>query len=342
MNWPRLRTIVIGFGKIGAGYGNDPVMARYYPFATHAQVLAVHPAFEWGGVVDVSDEALALAREQWRVLYVEKSVRELARQYSPEVAVIATPPQFRSAIIQQLPSLRAVLVEKPLGLNLTEGRRFLEDCHQRKILVQVNLWRRADEGFRALAGGRLTELVGQPQAAFGMYGNGLLNNGTHMVDLVRMLLGEVEAVQAVGGTVPYQAGPIPSDVQVPFILRLRTGLIVMMQPVRFEYYRENSLDIWGEKARLAIMQEGLGIFLYPQRENRAMQGEREIASDQPHMIDSTVGQAFYHMYSNLATAIREGTPLWSPGASALCAGRVIQAIQESARQNAAWIEPGCD
>ena len=70
----------------------------------------------------------------------------------------------------------------------------------RNLLVQVNLLRRADECFRELAAGRMVELIGRLQAAQGLYGNGLINNGTHMVDLVRMLFGEVEEAKAVNAT----------------------------------------------------------------------------------------------------------------------------------------------
>lgn len=335
---PRLRTVVIGFGKIGERYAEDPVMARYYPYATHAQVLAVHPSFEWKAVVDPSDAALERARNRWKISHLAKSVEELTRRYRPEVAVIATPPESRSAIIEQLPTLRAVLVEKPLGITVAAGQDFLDHCNRRGILVQVNLWRRADETSRSFAAGRLTELVGQPQAVFGVYGNGLLNNGTHMIDFVRMLFGEIEAAQAIGGVMPYPAGPIPGDVNVPFSLRLHGGLVVTMQPIRFEHYRENSLDIFGEKGRLAIVQEGLGIFAYPQRENRAMQGEREIACDQPQVLASTVGHAFYHVYSNLATAVRGEASLWSPGHSALRTARVIQAVLDSTQGRGPLIE----
>ena len=338
MTRPELHTVLVGFGKVGAGYAEDPVIARYYPYATHAQVLAVHPDFAWEAVVDLSDAALEIARNRWKIPFVVHSIEELMPHYQPEIAVIATPPESRLAIIEQLPTLRAVLVEKPLGLTVAEGQDFLDNCNRRGIWVQVNLWRRADETFRSFAAGRLTELVGQPQAVFGVYGNGLLNNGTHMVDFVRMLFGEIEAVQAIGGAISYPAGPIPGDVNVPFSLRLHSGLVVTMQPIRFEHYRENSLDIWGEKARLAIVQEGLGIFLYPRCENRAMQGEREIASDQPQVLESTVGRAFYQIYSNLAAVVHGEASLWSPGESALQTAKVIQAVLDSAQGGGTLIE----
>ncbi|MFN8455084.1 MAG: Gfo/Idh/MocA family oxidoreductase [Anaerolineae bacterium] len=334
----RLRTVIIGFGKIGARYADDPLTARYYPYSTHAQVLAVHPAFAWEAVVDPSATARELAQKRWQIPYAVKNVRELMDNYQPEVAVIATPPETRQFIIEQIPSLRAVLVEKPLGLTVADAEQFLEQCRQRHIIVQVNLWRRADEMFRALAAGQLTELIGCPQAIFGVYGNGLLNNGTHMIDFVRMLCGEVEAVQAIGNLSTCLTGPITGDVNLAFSLRLKPGLVVMQQPINFEHYRENSLDIWGEKGRLSFCLEGLSLIFYPRHKNRAIQHTQEIAVDQPQLLNSTVGQALYHLYSNLAESIQIGIPLWSPGDLALHAAQIIQAILDSARDKNKIVE----
>ena len=333
------KTAIIGFGKIGAGYADDPAMARYYPYATHAQVLAEHPAFSWEAVVDFSGEALSLARERWRVPYAFKNIDELIDRYEPEVVVLATPPENRREILDRLLTVRAVIVEKPLGISVGESKKFIEYCTRQKLLVQVNLWRRADEVFRRLAENELARLVGQIQVVFGIYGNGLLNNGTHMVDFIRMLIGEIRAVQALNSKVScYRAGPLKGDMNIPFNLYLHNGLVATFQPVKFEYYRENGLDIWGEKGRLAIMQEGLGIYFYPRSNNRAMQDEQEISSNVPEIIESTVGNALYLLYSNLAMSLLGETALWSSGQSALRSEDVINAIFDSFNSNGKIIE----
>lgn len=329
MNSRKLRTVVIGFGKIGAGYADDPVMARHYQYATHAQVLRDHPRFRWDAVVDVSEAALDLARERWGVLVAAKTLDEVVEQCRPEVAVIATGPEFRIETVEALPDLRAVIVEKPLGLTETEARRFLELCREKQILVQVNLWRRGDSLFRELSQGLLQKLIGEPQWVFGVYGNGLMNNGTHMIDFVRMLLGDVEGAEAVGSAKRYAPGPLPGDVNVAFNLRMRTGVLAMMHPLDFAKYRENGLDLWGDRGRLTIMQEGLKVDFYPLVANRAMQGEREVASDQPQELSSTVGEALYHLYDNLADALIDGKPLLSPGDSALETMKVVHRVLNS-------------
>lgn len=322
-----LRTVLIGFGKVAQGYAADATMARYYPYATHAQALRDHPAFDWCAVVDPDNEARTAAVRDWGVPDAVADVTvlgPLAEQI--EVAVLATPPGSRLNVIEALPNLRAVLVEKPLGVDLASAQAFLDACHQRGIAVQVNLWRRADTRFRALAGGELAELVGGVQTVVSVYGNGLKNNGTHMVDMARMLFGEIESVQRIDSA-PYIAGPISGDMNTAFALRAKSGVVVMLLPVRFEHYRENGFCIWGTEGRLDILNEGLTIRHYPKVANRAMAGECEIASDAPRELSSTVGDALYRMYENLACALGQGEELWSSGASALTTTKVIEAME---------------
>lgn len=334
----KLRTVLVGFGKMGAGYAEDPLLAKYFPFASHAQVLSVHPSFSWEAVIDLSDEVLDIARSRWKIPYAVHNPEELVKHFSPAIAVIATPPGKRLEVLKKLPNIKAVIVEKPLGTSIAEGISFIDYCRQSNILVQVNLWRRADKTYRNFALGKLSELLGRIQAVFGIYGNGLYNNGTHMVDLVRMLFGEINEVQAVRGCSSYFAGPLENDSNPSFCLSLKDGITAMIQPVRFDYYRENGLDIWGEKARLSMLMEGLGVILYPRCVNRATMNEMEIASDKPTVIGSATGRALYDLYDNLASAIKGQDSLWSPGESALQTAKVIEAIIESSRYKGKPIE----
>lgn len=330
----KLPTAVIGFGQVASGYALDAVMARHFPYAAHAQVLADHPGFDWLAVVDPLAEARTRAKDAWRINTVAADVADLSGLANDiEVAVLATPPESRLRLLEHLPSLRAVLVEKPLGRSLADSAAFLSECSARGILVQVNLWRRADRAFRQLADGQLAQLIGAPQCGFGLYGNGLLNNGTHMVDFVRMLLGEILSVRACMPETAFVAGPIVGDTNVGCSLQLANDVIVTLSPLRFAHYRENGIDVWGEHGRVAIYNEGLTIAHYRRAANRAMSGEHEITTDEPQYIRSTAGDALYHMYSNLADALSGTASLFSTGESALRTSAVMEAIVRSAQQD---------
>lgn len=326
----RLKTVLVGAGKIGMGNAGDPRKVRHYPYASHAQVLSRHEGFVWDAVVDPRPEARQKAREKWGIGVTAASCAELASKYEPDVAVIATHPEVRSSVVEELPGLRAVLVEKPLASGIGEAESFIDLCNRRNLLVQVNIWRRADETLRRLASGWLHELVGKPQAVFGIYGNGLRNNGTHLIDLTRMLLGEVGQARRIDGAAGFQYGPLQGDTNIPFELRSASDLLVMVQPVHFGRYREVALDIWGETGRLSITQEGLALTHYPLRPNRASTGDFEIASDEPTALPVTSGSAMYRLYTNLSEALQGNAELWSTGESALRTARVVETLMGQA------------
>ncbi len=318
------KTVLFGFGMMGSGFSDDPVMARYFDYASHAQVLCDHPLFSWEAVVDPSEQALKAAGERYKLPILAKNIKELTDKIKPDIAIIATPPRERQAIIERLPSLKGIMVEKPLGTNMKESRSFIDRCRKQGIYVQVNFWRRGDELFRKLADGELEKYIGQPVAAFGLYGNGIRNNGIHMIDFIRMLFGEIEHYQILKPETSFNEGPITGDRNIGFVLRINKGLTVVYQPIPFKSYREISLDIWGDRGRLGIYQEGLGIYKYPRTPNRAIQNECEIASDKPFIVKQTCGRALYNMYDNLADALVNKAALWSSGSSAIRAELIVE------------------
>ena len=311
------KTIVIGFGKIGYGFSHDPVMAKYFRYASHAQVLRDHPDFSWEAVVDPSPAAQNAAREEWGVPFAVGSVEELPGDFNADVAVIATPPQTRSGLLERLAGLKGVLVEKPMGVSLEQSENFVRTCQRKSIAVQVNFWRRGDKLFRDLAQGKLVERIGRPYAVHGVYGNGLMNNGSHMIDFSQMLFGDAIGASVVSPESSFVEGPVPGDCNLDFLLRFQGNLVAVFQAISFRSYREVGMDIWGERGRLSILQEGLGVTFYPRRPNRAIQNEWEVASDQAEVLETTCGDALYHMYDNLARRLKGAGSLWISGESAL-------------------------
>lgn len=330
----RLRTLIVGFGKVAAGMADDPKMARYFDYASHASALAAHQEFDWLGVVDPDPAAQHAARETWKVPHVGGDLATVAAAVKPDVAVIATPPGQRAEILRQLPGIKAVLIEKPLDAPATnDGAQVAALAAARNLPVLVNYWRRADRQFQDLASGGLKAHIGRAQAATFLYGNGLKTNGSHMIDFARMLLGEVAAVQALGPAVPAPGAPLAGDPAVAFALTLDSGLVATFQPLDFRRYREVGLDIWGEEGRLSILQEGLVTTVYPATDNRGVTDAREIASDKGKVLPCTVADSLYRMYGNLAAVARGDAGPWSSFSSAQANERVMSLILRSAAED---------
>ncbi len=323
----KLRTALIGFGKVAKGYAKDEFMARHYRFATHAQVLQNHEAYDWQAVVDKDSNSCVEAKNSWKVPWVFQKLDDLGELLEKiDVVVIATPPSSRSNIIEKFPNLAAVIVEKPLGRDYKSAEKFVNSCKHRNLLVQVNYWRRVDRSLRFLADGELSRLIGKPQFVIGIYGNGIMNNATHIVDMLRMLFGEVTSVQRINALPFFPGGPIRGDSNFGFSLKIETGLGVVLIPVSFDYYRENGLSIWGTEGRLDILNEGLVIQHYPRNPNRALICEYEIANDEPNRLESGAGSALYEIYENLSQTLSGRQVLYSSGESALRTEKVVDTI----------------
>lgn len=324
----RYKTALIGFGRIAAGYADDPSIARWYSYSTHAQVLRDHPAFDWVAVVDPSADARAAASSRWGVSVTAPSLDELPNAASIEIAVIATPPEARAGLLDQLPSLRAILVEKPLGVDLASANSFVDDCNKRGIVGAVNFPRRYDPELLRLANGGLLQCIGKPQAVFGTFGNGMRNNGSHLVDLVRMLLGPVVDANAVVRGRRFVEGPIVGDSNFPFTMLLRNELTVAIQPLAFSAYREVGLDIWGEMGRIQLLHESLTLLTTPIADNRQLTGASELLHEASVLRHTELGRALYQAYDNLAASLSGEANLLCPLEEGLATMRVVESLME--------------
>lgn len=324
-----LTAVLIGCGQVGSSLGYDPQYKKYYRYATHADVLCDHPDFNWVAAVDPSRDARQSVARTWPQVALEASLLKLPADLPPlDVAVIATPPSVRVSLLDQLPStVRAAIVEKPLGETMAECEEFLAQARDKRMAVYVNLWRRVDALHRYLATEGLAKHIGEVQGMSIVYGGGLRATATHLIDWLALVAGPVASVQAV----PEPILDGSADPSFSFVARTAQGVVATFLAVDFQYYREVNLEIWGTKGRLAINNEALVYSVRQIHPHRAMPGFSEIASDRAaKSLKPSVGEAYYNLYTNVAQTERgEAAPL-ATGEMALQAARVIAAVEESA------------
>ena len=336
--WP---TVLIGCGNVGTSFAEDPVTARHYQYVSHAQVLRDHPAFDWVAAIDTDAGRAEAVAQQWQVTAHASSANMLPGRESIEVAVLAIPPgDGRIDALDAFPNLQAVIAEKPLGASQHETEAFCAYCASRNIAVQINLPRRCDPLHRSLSDGGLQDRVGAIQGGSILYGNGLRNNGLHMIDLARAMLGDVAMVQAAAPPAKnFGGGPIPGDINLAFMLSFASGAVVSGTPLSFDLYRENAIHLWGGRGGITLAQEGLRIGHTPVSEHRALDDEHELTQDQTVWETTSIGTAFHAVYDNLADHLNNRSALFSPPEEAIRSEQVIEAIIESFRAGGAPVQP---
>lgn len=325
-----LRTLIVGFGSIADTLGDDKNMRRFFGSLSHAEALAKHQMFDLGAVLDPAPEARLRAVRRWGIERVFESVEAAVKNYDPEIVVITSPPGERLNILNRFKGVKGVFLEKPLG---GEAKAILNWSIEAKVPVQVNYWRRAVPDFIEFSGSKLTSELGEIQAIFGTYGNGLRNNGSHLIDFARMLIGEVESAHAIGFGEAVALSKVKDDVNVGFCLLFSGNRAMVVLPVNFIHFREVSIDFWGTKSRLSISQESLLIQQFPLSENRGLDNELEINSEQAQFLTPNVRQSLDAMYENLYQCIACECPLLSSLESAVQTEKVVSAIEDSISLN---------
>jgi predicted dehydrogenase len=192
------RIAVIGAGLIGR---------------KHLGILKEDPAFEIAGVPDPAPQAEAYARENGFAYFADAET--LLDRTTPGGVVIATPnAQHRATALLCIARKIPAIVEKPIADTLVDARAIVEAAAQANVPVLTGHHRRHNPIMQAARDFIVSGTLGQVVAASGTWlhrkpddyfdvgwrreagGGPVLINAIHDIDCLRMVVGEIESVQA--------------------------------------------------------------------------------------------------------------------------------------------------
>jgi predicted dehydrogenase len=173
-----LRAAVIGAGLIGAQL-DEPGAREPLTHAGGYQAAG----FDLVAIADGAPAARDHAKRWDCAVYADFD--EAMRLGRPDVVSLAVPTEQRAALLEQALAyrLRAVIAEKPLASSSAEGDRIVRSYRGRGIPLIVNYTRRFVPAWQEMRGR-------EAMTATIRYAKGVRHNGTHAIDLCRMLFGE--------------------------------------------------------------------------------------------------------------------------------------------------------
>jgi predicted dehydrogenase len=305
---PPIRAAVIGAGAIGAKL--DAVTDAALPL-THAGGYRA-AGFSLVGLVDTDVEARAAARRWDAAVY--SNIEEMMASAKPDVVSVATSASARAALLLEVLKAgpRAVIAEKPLAETVDQSRRIVEAFRGAGVPLLVNYSRRYTPLWQAVSGRTAMSTVIR-------YGKGLLHNGTHAIDLCRMLFGECLDAVPLARKNDHAA----SDPSVSGFLKFERCPEVFLQALDERAFTLFEVDIvapdWrlivdndGRRARHFNLQSGVGI----------PPGRRLIETG---FEDTGAGFAMINLIHNARDVLDGGVPLCTGDdaiAAQLIAGRL--------------------
>ncbi|WP_433319427.1 Gfo/Idh/MocA family protein [Micromonospora sp. CA-269861] len=295
----------------------------------HARVLAGFDDVELVGVTDVAPEAAtALAAQHGGRACAD--VAELLATNLDAVYVCVPPfahgPAEEAVIEAGVP----MFVEKPVAVDLSTAERIGDLIAQRGLRTAVgHHWRYlsvldqardllADRPVRMVSGAWLDKV---PPVAWwsrrDRSGGPVVEQAAHVLDLIRVLAGEVTEVTAYGNGTPPPVDGADIDSVTTAALRFADGAVGTLSAACVLGWKHRAgLEILADGLALAITEDGLTI--------RDADGERHVPAD-PEAARVAVDRAFVDAVRGIGDDVRV------PYAEALATQRLALAVADSAR-----------
>ncbi len=335
----KLRVGIIGTGSI----------AQYAHIPNYQKIEGVEVA----AFCDTNRAALAAAAEKFGVKRSYSDCHKMLAAERLDAVSVCTPNAFHAApTIAALQAGAHVLVEKPIAMNATEGRRMVAAARRAKRLLMVafnNRWL-ADAQYlrRCVESGLLGEIYygeavymrrsGIP--GWGAFvdkklsgGGPLIDVGVHMLDLALFLMGHPKPVAAFGATYTmfgkrsdWFAGMGRWDAEKFSVEDFGVGLVRFDNGATLTLKASWAANIGEDQHYVMLMGSEGGLHTAPARIFRQEQGA---------LVDSTPVRlpnvdTYAEEVLQFVKAVREGKPSPVPGEQGLMATAILDAIYQSA------------
>ncbi len=293
---------IIGAGRIGALL-DHPHSSH---ILTHAHGYKAVEGFEIVGFVDRDLKRAEDASTRWGGRAFD-DMEELFEKEDVDVVSVCVPDDLHCETLVALAkrSVQFIFLEKPAVRTSAEARVVGALYAGLEIRVLVNYTRRfVPEIIRtreAIRGGDYGAFL----TGTGYYGKGLLHNGSHMVDLLRFLLGEIGEAEKIGATADFYE----DDPSVSAFLTLRDGGVFYLRHIDCREFDIFELDLIFERKRIRIRELGAVMEEYSVCDNDLLKGYRTMNKDTEYSTEHP--NAMKHAVANIRNNLERNEPLAS-------------------------------
>ena len=244
------KALILGAGTIAGGYDNPTDNA----ILTHAHAYIDNPEIELLGFYDVNYEQAQKMAQKW-------DVKAFAEPINADIISVCVPDEFHTKMVLEAEKLnpKIIFLEKPVCRNLSE----IETLNKVKIPIAVNYSRSYTKSFRELAKRIKENEFGKYESGCGYYGKGFIHNGSHMVNLLNLLLGKIVNIKFDGGIKDFYEDDISKYAKISF----ENGGYFVMNPVDCRDYTIFEMDLIFNGARIKISNLGYKIEIFKAQEN---------------------------------------------------------------------------
>ena len=262
---------------------------------------------------------------RWRVPVGFRAIEDASRSEAGfDVISICSPTSSHEHDVIAALRLRPKLIfcEKPVSTSAGAAEQMIRACRDAGVQLAVNYTRRWDPSIVDLRKAIEEDRWGRLRSVVGYYNKGLLNNGSHLLDLLLFLFDDV-AIKAVGAPIE---DFVPSDATVPFWLETAHHVPIQIACGHAEDFAFFELQLLFANAVITMEESGMSWRERRPVDSALFRGYRVV--DKGLIRPGGYPQAMLQSVQNIFDAIEHGSPLASTGETALEAQRLCEKIRQ--------------
>lgn len=265
----RYRAAIIGLGKIGSRYQEEPGRRG---IVTHAAAWAGHPACTLVAGADPRPSQRAAFAKRWPETRVYADAAAMLRTEQPDIISIASPTDQHVAhlLLALRAHPKAILCEKPLAYTSRNLRTVRTALARHRVPIAVNFSRRWDAMLQAVAADLRRKRYGAIQHIDAYYTGSLSTNGSHMVDCLRLLAGEPRWAQAFP---PFATSPRQG---VGGLFGFASGVVAHLHHLDTDQYVFFECDCYCTGGRIRLVDHGAGARVWRTAAHARFRGMRAL------------------------------------------------------------------
>jgi predicted dehydrogenase len=328
------RAAVIGCGRIGAAFDDDP---RRGFVSTHAGAWARTDDVRLVALADLDRDKLDRYGGKFEVPGLYTDASEMLARERPDVVSVCTATGTHLALVKAAAEARvqAVFCEKPIADSLAAADEMIRVCRDHGVLLVIDHQRRFAPVHRHWAdwlhSGGLCEI----QQVTCYYTAGIANSGSHLFDLLRLYLGDAAWVQ---GRESRNPSRIADDANIDGWIGFRSGTVAAVQACDVSAYMLFELTLLGSTGRLRVKRAGLEFEYEAAKSSERFAEYRELVPAPPPVPPDQSQEYMLAAVAHIVSCLRTRGRPWSSGEDGRAALEIISALRESAAAGAKRID----
>lgn len=326
---PPLRAAIIGLGNIGNLFDLEEERTEIW---THAGAYQSLPGVELVAGADPD----AGRRETFTAMRAVPAYADFAEMLSaerPDLVSVCVPnamhPDVASAVLASA-GLRGMVVEKPLATSPATALAIVEDAAARGVVLQVMHQMRYLPTYGTAREIVESDALGRVNSVVGTYTSKTLTMGSHLIDLMRFLGGDVVSV------IGYEALTTdPADPTFGGVLHFASGAVGHLVPNGTRTDMVFEVTVTGTEGRVEVRGHGAELRAWRFGTSARYAGYRELDALEVSLPETR--PAVVEALADLVACVRDGgTPLCS-GEDSYRDVLVIDALARSAAKCSAVV-----